>query len=145
MEYDGTRYKGFQLQAGQPTIQGEIESSLTKFTGEFIRIRGASRTDSGAHAKAGAAAKRKCASCGISFGQFRQSGTLGCPDCYDAFEKQLAPLIERAQNGATHHRGKSPRRAGSSIDRTHLIRQLTKELDQAVAADRKSTRLNSSH
>lgn len=86
-------------------------------------------------AKAGAAAKRKCASCGISFGQFRQSGTLGCPDCYEAFEKQLAPLIERAQNGATHHRGKSPRRAGSSIDRPHLIRQLTKELDQAVAAE----------
>ena len=51
MEYDGTRYKGFQLQAGQPTIQGEIESSLTKFTGESTRIRGASRTDSGAHAK----------------------------------------------------------------------------------------------
>ena len=42
---------GFQLQRDQPTIQGEIEKSLTKFTGEKIRIRGASRTDSGAHAK----------------------------------------------------------------------------------------------
>ena len=39
------------MQAGQPTIQGEIEESLAKFTGEAIRIRGASRTDSGAHAK----------------------------------------------------------------------------------------------
>jgi len=85
--------------------------------------------------KAGATAKRSCPTCGITFGQFRQSGTLGCPDCYEAFEKQLVPLIERAQNGATHHRGKTPRRAGTSIDRTHLIRQLTKELDQAVAAE----------
>ena len=51
VEYDGSNYAGFQLQAGQPTIQGEIEKSLTKFTGEPIRIRGASRTDSGAHAK----------------------------------------------------------------------------------------------
>ena len=42
---------GFQLQRNLPTIQGEIEKSLTKFTGENIRIRGASRTDSGAHAK----------------------------------------------------------------------------------------------
>ena len=42
---------GFQLQRDQPTIQGEIEKSLNKFTGENIRIRGASRTDSGAHAK----------------------------------------------------------------------------------------------
>lgn len=51
VEYDGTDYKGFQLQSSQPTIQGEIESALTKFTGEAIRVRGASRTDSGAHAK----------------------------------------------------------------------------------------------
>ena len=42
---------GFQLQAGQPTVQGEIEKSLERFTGESIRIRGASRTDSGAHAR----------------------------------------------------------------------------------------------
>ncbi len=51
LEYDGSNYAGFQLQAGQPTIQGEIEKSLARFTGEAIRIRGASRTDSGAHAK----------------------------------------------------------------------------------------------
>lgn len=51
IEYDGTNYSGFQLQAGRPTIQGEIEKSLSKFTGESIRVRGASRTDSGAHAK----------------------------------------------------------------------------------------------
>lgn len=50
VEYDGTRYAGFQLQANHPTIQGELESALTRFTGESIRIRGASRTDSGAHA-----------------------------------------------------------------------------------------------
>ena len=42
---------GFQLQSGQPTVQGEIEKSLERFTGESIRIRGASRTDSGAHAR----------------------------------------------------------------------------------------------
>ena len=52
VEYDGSNYAGFQLQVGQATIQGEIEKSLTRFTGETIRIRGASRTDSGAHAKA---------------------------------------------------------------------------------------------
>jgi tRNA pseudouridine38-40 synthase len=51
IEYEGTRYLGFQLQSGQPTIQGEIEQALTKFTGENIRIRAASRTDSGAHAQ----------------------------------------------------------------------------------------------
>ncbi len=51
VEYDGTRYKGFQVQRDQPTVQGELETSLAKFTGEPVRIRGASRTDSGAHAR----------------------------------------------------------------------------------------------
>jgi tRNA pseudouridine38-40 synthase len=51
VEYDGSRYLGFQLQAGQPTIQGEIEAALTRFTGENIRVRAASRTDSSAHAQ----------------------------------------------------------------------------------------------
>ena len=51
VEYEGTRYAGFQLQAGQTTVQGELEKGLARFTGEDIRIRAASRTDSGAHAK----------------------------------------------------------------------------------------------
>ena len=51
VEYDGTRYAGFQLQVNHPTVQGEIETALTRFTGESIRIRAASRTDSGAHAQ----------------------------------------------------------------------------------------------
>ena len=50
MEYQGTNYAGFQLQRGPPTIQGELERALARFTGDQIRIRGASRTDSGAHA-----------------------------------------------------------------------------------------------
>ena len=39
------------MQLNQPTIQGALEEALERFTGESIRIRGASRTDSGAHAR----------------------------------------------------------------------------------------------
>ncbi len=78
---------------------------------------------------------KACPGCGMTFARFRQGGTLGCAECYDAFEEQLAPLIERAQNGATDHRGKTPQRAGASVDRQRLISQLAKELDQAVAAE----------
>ena len=51
VEYEGTRYHGFQMQAGLPTIQGEIERALGRLTGERIRIACASRTDQGVHAK----------------------------------------------------------------------------------------------
>ena len=51
MEYEGTRYHGFQLQANLPTIQGETEKALWKLTGERARVMAASRTDAGVHAK----------------------------------------------------------------------------------------------
>lgn len=52
IEYQGTRYHGFQLQPSHPTIQAELEQALYRLTGQSMRIRGASRTDSGAHAAA---------------------------------------------------------------------------------------------
>jgi len=51
VEYDGTRYSGFQFQLGAPTIQGDIERALAKLTGERVRVVGAGRTDAGVHAK----------------------------------------------------------------------------------------------
>lgn len=51
VEYEGTRYYGFQLQAKLPTIQGEIETALEKLTGEKMRVIAASRTDTGVHAR----------------------------------------------------------------------------------------------
>ena len=51
MEYNGTNYHGFQLQANRPTIQGEIEKALWKLTGEKRRVMAASRTDAGVHAR----------------------------------------------------------------------------------------------
>ena len=50
VEYEGTRYHGFQLQAQEPTIQRELEQAIEKLTGEQTRIIGASRTDAGVHA-----------------------------------------------------------------------------------------------
>jgi tRNA pseudouridine38-40 synthase len=51
IEYDGTNYHGSQLQKNASTIQGELEKALTKLTGERIRIKTASRTDAGVHAR----------------------------------------------------------------------------------------------
>ncbi|MFC2056374.1 tRNA pseudouridine(38-40) synthase TruA [Chloroflexota bacterium] len=51
VEYDGTRYHGFQLQANLPTIQRELERALCKLTEERTRILTASRTDAGVHAR----------------------------------------------------------------------------------------------
>ena len=48
--YDGTDFAGFQVQAEQRTVQGELESALGTITQQPTRITGAGRTDSGVHA-----------------------------------------------------------------------------------------------
>ena len=50
VEYEGSEYFGFQLQAGQPTVQSELERAILRLTGERTRVTGASRTDAGVHA-----------------------------------------------------------------------------------------------
>jgi tRNA pseudouridine38-40 synthase len=50
IEYDGTNYLGWQVQAKGPTIQGVIEEKLALLTRESVRLVGSGRTDSGVHA-----------------------------------------------------------------------------------------------
>ena len=52
IEYDGTRYAGWQLQRAQRTIQGTIENTLRRVLGENIRLIASGRTDAGVHALA---------------------------------------------------------------------------------------------
>ncbi len=48
--YDGTNYAGWQTQKNAPTVQETIEKVLERILQQKIRLTGASRTDSGAHA-----------------------------------------------------------------------------------------------
>lgn len=56
LEYDGTRYAGFQLQANAPTVQGELEQAIARLTLAPARVQGAGRTDRGVHAQGQVAA-----------------------------------------------------------------------------------------
>ena len=49
--YDGTRYKGWQRLSGTDnTIQGKIETALSRILDEIVEISGSGRTDAGVHA-----------------------------------------------------------------------------------------------
>ena len=50
IEYDGTRYCGWQLQAGDDTVQARVEAVLEILFSQKIRIQAAGRTDAGVHA-----------------------------------------------------------------------------------------------
>jgi tRNA pseudouridine38-40 synthase len=52
LSYDGTDFRGWQVQPGQLTIQGELQSALGRVTGESPLPQGSGRTDAGVHALA---------------------------------------------------------------------------------------------
>lgn len=51
IQYDGTRYSGFQRQKDCLTVQGVLEESLERLLGHPVTIRAAGRTDAGVHAR----------------------------------------------------------------------------------------------
>ncbi|MFL6620998.1 MAG: tRNA pseudouridine(38-40) synthase TruA [Sulfurifustis sp.] len=50
IEYDGSRFSGWQLQTHRPSIQGCVQEALSKVADEPIRVTAAGRTDAGVHA-----------------------------------------------------------------------------------------------
>jgi len=51
IEYDGTRYYGWQRQPDKTTVQGKLEGVLSLLCGKEVEVIGAGRTDGGVHAK----------------------------------------------------------------------------------------------
>ncbi len=50
VEYDGSRFCGWQVQHGQYTVQEALESAASHIADHRVRVHGAGRTDSGVHA-----------------------------------------------------------------------------------------------
>ena len=52
LAYDGTDFRGWQVQPEERTIQGELQEALRRITGESPLPQGSGRTDAGVHALA---------------------------------------------------------------------------------------------
>ena len=50
LAYDGTQFRGWQVQPGERTVQGELQAALGRVTGESPLPQGSGRTDAGVHA-----------------------------------------------------------------------------------------------
>src|SRR5262245_13996933 len=52
LEYDGSRFLGWQTQPGGGAIQDVLEKALAAIAGEAVAVTAAGRTDRGVHARA---------------------------------------------------------------------------------------------
>jgi len=52
VEYDGSTFAGWQIQADQVTVQGVLTAAIEAFSGDKTLVQGAGRTDAGVHARA---------------------------------------------------------------------------------------------
>jgi len=77
-----------------------------------------------------------CPRCGGSLQDFRESGRLGCSDCYRSFEVPLRDLLRRL-HGSTHHMGERYAESGGSTapSERHRATELREQLRVAVETE----------
>jgi len=73
----------------------------------------------------------QCPRCGLLYSSFKETGRLGCSECYAAFQFQLRPLLRRI-HGDTRHKGKTPAHSSGTVTSTRQIQRLHDELQRAV-------------
>ncbi len=50
LEYDGSRFRGWQRQAAGPTVQASLETAVARYSGAAATVHASGRTDTGVHA-----------------------------------------------------------------------------------------------
>lgn len=75
---------------------------------------------------------KACATCGMTYDDFRKVGRLGCSECYTTFKRSLGALLKRI-HGSPLHLGKSPIRLikPGKMAKTELF-ELKRKLERAI-------------
>ena len=73
----------------------------------------------------------KCPRCGFTQADFKKSGRLGCPECYQTFAEGLGGLLKTMHKG-TRHAGKAPEALRSSRDLSDRLKTLQLKLAKAI-------------
>lgn len=77
---------------------------------------------------------KTCPLCGGTFHDFVKNGKAGCPRCYETFEAELLPSIQRL-HGRTAHTGQAPARFREENEKKQKIAGLEAELKEAIRTE----------
>lgn len=73
----------------------------------------------------------QCPKCHLVYSAFKETGRLGCSECYTTFRAQLRPLLRRI-HGSTKHVGKTPIRDAARVALRREIQRLHEDLQRAI-------------
>jgi protein arginine kinase activator len=76
----------------------------------------------------------KCPQCGFTQTDFKKTGRLGCPTCYETFADAIEGLLKTMHRG-TRHVGKVPAALRQSREASERLQQLQKRLAKAIAEE----------
>ena len=81
--------------------------------------------------QAGGGVEAKCPRCGFSQADFKKSGRLGCPECYQTFAEGLEGLLKTMHKGI-RHAGKVPEALRANREQSDHLKLLQKKLAKAI-------------
>lgn len=76
----------------------------------------------------------ECPKCKTTYAEFKNTGFLGCDECYKQFIKILAIFIKRVQSGSNHI-GKIPSRCCEDVIKRKEISELKDKLQKAILSE----------
>jgi len=79
--------------------------------------------------------ERFCAVCGTTLSDLKESGLVGCPNCYEVFAEYLQALLQKGPE-PVEHLGKIPHRGPETDTLRHEILRLQRMLRELVATER---------
>lgn len=78
--------------------------------------------------------KSVCTKCGFTYDDFKNTGKLGCDECYKTFHDDLLSVLKNIQ-GSTRHNGKMPKKSVSKFSYQTQIINLKNELQKAIQTE----------
>ena len=99
--------------------------------GSFLAAMGKEIAD----AEPAAAANESCERCGATLRNFRETGRLGCADCWKNFEPQLRELVRRLHGSSFHAGERYVAEGAAEEDGAGLLTSLRVQLRAAIETE----------
>lgn len=116
-------------------IAGEGEAAEANLPGLPIAFLSPHASSAGGEHSGDESRQEVCGHCGMGPEDFKRTGRLGCPHCYERFGEMVRKVLPNLHRGLKHT-GKVPRsRTGLRVNRNRLA-ELQESLNEAVASER---------